>query len=206
MQSTGADALREHLEAEDYVWSTAEQRRYRTNLPRDGVPRDRAIRRAARRRARQALRQRRLVVRRCQGKSMYPQARCVPTALQVVLNGQPVQGSRSFAAPKKVVHTGGTEDPIRGFCNPYSIGFSAILRSVDENPFVSFIGDHQPLRLVLNGTSPGGVDILNAPQMIPQRPVAPAVNRHGTRALEQTAIIDCGEQPESALIWGPNRR
>jgi hypothetical protein len=38
---------------------------------------------------------------------------------------------------KKVVHTGGTQDPIRGFRNPYTIGFSAILRSLAESPSLS---------------------------------------------------------------------
>jgi hypothetical protein len=39
--------------------------------------------------------------------------------------------------PKKVVHNGGTQNPIRGLGNPYSIGFSAILRSLDESPSLS---------------------------------------------------------------------
>ena len=68
---------------------------------------------------------------------MYRQARGERTAVQVVANDQSVQSFRSFAAPKKVVHTGGTQDPIRGFCNPYSIGFSAISRSLAESPSLS---------------------------------------------------------------------
>jgi poly(3-hydroxybutyrate) depolymerase len=68
---------------------------------------------------------------------MCQRARGERTALQVVANGQPVQGSRSFATPKKVVHTDGTQDPIRVFCNPYSIGLSAISRSLDESPSLS---------------------------------------------------------------------
>jgi hypothetical protein len=63
---------------------------------------------------------------------MYPQARGARTALQGVPN-EPVQSSRSFAAPKKVVHIC-TQDPIRGFCNSYSIGFSAISRPLAESP------------------------------------------------------------------------
>jgi len=67
---------------------------------------------------------------------MCRRARGERTALQVVANCQSVQGSRSFATPKKVVHTAGTQDPIRSFCNPYSIGFSAISRSLDESPLL----------------------------------------------------------------------
>jgi len=68
---------------------------------------------------------------------MCTQAREERAALQVVANGEPVQGFRSFATPNKVVHQGGTQDPIRGFCNPYYIGFSAILRSLDARPSLS---------------------------------------------------------------------
>src|SRR5665213_843970 len=104
----------------------------RTEADRTAPP-IRATRRAARRRAWRALRPRRLVVRCCQGKPMCTQAREGRPALQAVANGEPVQGFRSFATPNKVVHQGGTQDPIRGFCNLYYIGFSAILRSLDES-------------------------------------------------------------------------
>ena len=78
-----------------------------------------------------------MVVRCRQGKSMCPQARGERTALQVVANGQPVQGSRSFATPKKGGTRRWTQDPIRVFCNPYTIGLSAIPRLLDESPSLS---------------------------------------------------------------------
>src|SRR5665213_2700774 len=73
----------------------------RTEADRTAPP-IRATRRAARRRAWRALRPRRLVVRCCQDIPICPQERGERTALQVVANGKPVQGSQSFATPNKV--------------------------------------------------------------------------------------------------------
>ena len=131
------DTPREHLETEDHVGFVAEQRRDRMKLP-EMVLRL-VVRLAEQHDAAFGERYDRIVW-------LFAAARVNPCAHGHAASGLRCKWSRMVSLfrvlgrlrrLKKVVHKGGTQDPIRGFCNPYSIGFSAISGSLDESPSLS---------------------------------------------------------------------
>lgn len=120
------DAPREHLETKDHVGSVAEQRCDRMELP--SMVLRLVVRLAEQHDAVLGERYERIVW-------LFAAARVNPCAHGHAASGLRCKWSRMISLfrvlgrlrrLKKVVHTGGTQDPIRGFRNPYTIGFSAM--------------------------------------------------------------------------------